>query len=116
MPFDSLGAKRSPEEVASAFEVAVSTVLRYPMRYGGVRFGRRCLFFDKLIARAVENAYASQIHEEGSNRLARARAAQRAGADEGIPDPEGRTGLGNTHQGGGNNASGVANDPFDLLA
>ena len=55
-----LGIKLSTETVSTIFEVEESTVARYPHRYGGVRIGRRILFFDKLISEAVRENYALQ--------------------------------------------------------
>lgn len=48
-----LGRQRSLREVSELFEVAESTVKRYPWRYGGARFGSTVLFFDKLISSAI---------------------------------------------------------------
>jgi hypothetical protein len=55
-----LGQKILPEEVAAIFEVAESTVLRHPARYGGVKLGRRVLFFENLIGEAIRRQYALQ--------------------------------------------------------
>jgi len=71
MNLQELGVKLSPETVAAVFEVEESTVTRYPHRYGGVRIGRRVLFFDKLICEAVREAYALQKDKEREETLGR---------------------------------------------
>jgi hypothetical protein len=43
-----LGRKLLMSEVATLFEVEVTTVKRHYKRYGGVKFGRKPLFFEKL--------------------------------------------------------------------
>ena len=58
MKLPNLGEKYTSEEAANFFEVAESTVLRHPARYGGVKLGRRILFFENLIGEAIRRHYA----------------------------------------------------------
>ena len=46
-----LGRKLTIAEVATLFEVEVTTVKRHYTRYGGVMLGRKLLFFEKLVSR-----------------------------------------------------------------
>ncbi len=66
-----LGIKLNTETVSTIFEVEESTVTRYPHRYGGVRIGRRVLFFDKLVSEAVRETYALQKDKEREESLGR---------------------------------------------
>ena len=68
---NGLGIKMSAKTVSTLFEVEESTVTRYPHRYGGVRIGRRILFFDKLISEAVRETYALQKDKEREETLGR---------------------------------------------
>lgn len=62
LPF--LGKKLPPESVAELFEVAVGTVLRDPVAYGGVKRGRHALFFENLVSEAIRGCYAEQVLQE----------------------------------------------------
>ena len=68
---NGLGTKMNMETVATIFEVEESTVARYSYRYGGVRIGRRVLFFDKLVSEAVRETYALQKDKERKDSLGR---------------------------------------------
>ena len=65
-----LGRKYTLAEVASMFEVEVSTVKRQYTRYGGVMLGRKPLFFEKLVSEAVRRHYATRQKYPGANRYA----------------------------------------------
>lgn len=65
-----LGPKWTVEDLAAHFEVAESTILRYPLDYGGVRIHNRWLFFENLIEQAVRNAYAEQTRAQGQDPMA----------------------------------------------
>jgi hypothetical protein len=54
-----LGRKIAHQDIADLFEVALSTVQRYPSRYGGIRIGGRVLFFENLVS--------EKVREEGSS-------------------------------------------------
>lgn len=60
----TLGQIVQSSEVAAFFHVAESTVLRHCARYGGVKIGRRILFFEKLIDEAIRRTYAIQAGQE----------------------------------------------------
>lgn len=60
----SLGQIVQSSDVAEFFQVAESTVLRHCARYGGVKIGRRILFFEKLIDEAIRRTYAIQAGQE----------------------------------------------------
>ena len=62
-----LGRKLTIAEVATLFEVEVTTVKRHYTRYGGVMLGRKLLFFEKLVSEAVERHYATQAQSQGKN-------------------------------------------------
>lgn len=64
MSIGELGHKLTVEEVAALFEVAPSTVKRKPSRFGGVKMGRRALFFEKNVVRAVEESFAVQVQAQ----------------------------------------------------
>lgn len=70
----SLGQIVQSSDVADFFQVAESTVLRHCARYGGVKIGRRILFFEKLIDEAIRRTYAIQAGQEmdGSGEYRRA--------------------------------------------
>src|SRR4029453_8849296 len=61
-----LGRKLTIAEVATLFEVEVTTVKRHYTRYGGVMLGRKPLFFEKLVSEAVERHYATQTQNQGA--------------------------------------------------
>lgn len=60
----SFGQEVQSSDVADFFQVAESTVLRHYARYGGVKIGRRILFFEKLIDEAIRRTYAIQAGQE----------------------------------------------------
>ena len=64
-PLHDLGRKVPIPEVATLFEVEVTTVKRHYNRYGGVMLGRKPLFFEKLVSEAVERHYATQAESRG---------------------------------------------------
>jgi len=45
---NDLGRRLEPAEVATLFGVPERSVLRYFARYGGVKLGRRPMFFESL--------------------------------------------------------------------
>lgn len=94
MNINDLGTKLSSETVATIFEVEESTVTRYPHRYGGVRIGRRVLFFDKLICEAVREAYALQKDKEREDSLGRDRNDKRNPKEQDIRHQEGCESMG----------------------
>jgi len=102
-----LGKKRTAEEVANFFEVAESTLLRYPERYGGVRISGRVLFFDNLIEETVRRAYAQQTGEERQEALGCASQPQGLQEREDMPGQGFGPGLGT----GGQAAVEVGNPP-----
>jgi hypothetical protein len=59
-----LGRKLIIPEAATIFEVEETTVKRHYTRYGGVRLGRKLLFFEKLVSEAVERHYATQAQSQ----------------------------------------------------
>ncbi|BDQ34812.1 hypothetical protein JCM14722_23540 [Pseudodesulfovibrio portus] len=91
---NDLGIKMSAKTVSTLFEVEESTVTRYPHRYGGVRIGRRILFFDKLISEAVREAYALQKDKEREEALGRFGNDQRTTQGKDIRLQEGCEGMG----------------------
>lgn len=60
MLIDELGKKLTIEEVADFFDVKISTINSNYTLYGGVKFGRRILFFEKLIAARVKEEHTLQ--------------------------------------------------------
>lgn len=87
----TLGQIVQSADVAAFFQVAESTVLRHCARYGGVKIGRRILFFEKLIDEAIRRTYAIQAGQEmdGSGQH------RRAEGQETIRDQGRSEGVGN---------------------
>ncbi|WP_169332935.1 hypothetical protein [Desulfovibrio oxyclinae] len=110
-----LGRKFSPKETADFFEVAESTVMRHPARYGGVKLGRRVLFFENLIGEAIRRHYALQVEEERENRLDGASQTERSKIQAAVSDKSGRQGVGSRKE-ECHGRAGRADDPHDLLA
>lgn len=61
---EKLGKVYTPIELAEFLKVDGDTVRKYYQRLGGIRLGRRILFFDKLIERSICNAVLQQQQEE----------------------------------------------------
>ena len=67
---DKLGKKMTAQEVADYFGVDAETVRRYYHEIGGIRLGRRFLFFENLIIHAIEEtSHALQAKEEEQDRV-----------------------------------------------
>jgi DNA-directed RNA polymerase specialized sigma subunit len=67
---NKLGKKLTAQEVAEYFGVDAETVRRYYHLIGGIRLGRRFLFFENLIIHAIEEtSHALQAKEEEQDRV-----------------------------------------------
>lgn len=115
MTIPNLGKKLSSEQAAEYFEVAESTVLRHPFRYGGVKLGRRVLFFENLIGEAIRRQYALQAQEEREDRLDGASQNRRQETQAPIHQEGRRKEVGTRSKGTGQTAA-RADDPHDLLS
>ncbi len=111
----NLGQKISSVETANYFEVAESTILRHPSRYGGVKLGRRVLFFENLIGEAIRRQYALQAEEEREDRLDGASQNTRQETPKAVHQEGRRKDLGSRAKGTGKTAA-RADDPHDLLS
>jgi len=60
---EKLGQVYTPAELAEYLKVDEDTVRKYYRRMGGIRLGRRILFFDKLIERSINDAILQQEKE-----------------------------------------------------
>lgn len=85
MRIGDLGRKLTTDKVATIFEVETSTVERYPERYGGVKVGRKCLFFENLVTELVRKCYALQVDPSRESLL--------AGTSESILNQAGEAGF-----------------------
>ncbi len=103
MNYAGIGRKLTPESVATLFEVEKSTVLKQYRRFGGVKIGRKVLFFENYITEKIRKAYAIQSENEEQDVLERPSKKEgekrccRAFSDQG-----GSTGLGKQSSRGGN--------------
>jgi len=111
MQVGDLGQKLDIEKVAEIFEVAADTVTRYPERYGGVKIGRRHLFFENLISERVRNIYALQVDPSREDNVAGASSGWREDNTTPIRDEKRSCGMG-----GKQRTAGESSDPFGLLA
>ena len=109
---EDLGQKLDPESVAEIFEVEASTVLRYPSKYGGVRFGKSALFFENLIAQTIRRQHALQVHPEGKDGLEGAKDRRRQKDSKTVSDQGGSPAMGT----GRVYPVGAAADPFNLTS
>jgi AraC-like DNA-binding protein len=110
---EHLGRRLSIEEVADYFGVDIETVRRHYRSIGGIRLGRRILFFENLIIEAIkETSYALQAKEQGQGGVGSRSDAPREAILQDIP-LEGRCarmGIGNKKK-----ATRELTDPFGLL-
>jgi hypothetical protein len=110
----NLGDKRTVKEVAEFFEIELSTAENNYTRYGGVKIGRKVLFFDNLISEAVRSQYAIQTEKKGKNYLERpSGAAGRKQVTEAVPNGGSRKKMGKDIQAGNGNE---LYDPFGLAS
>lgn len=80
-----LGQALSAEEVAHYLGLDVKTVRKYHQHLGGIRLGRRFVFFEKEIVNAIQKRTTMDCpSEEG-----------REEAEQGFPDEEGGHRVGN---------------------
>src|SRR4029453_2090762 len=95
-----LGRKLTIAEVATLFEVEVSTVKRHYTRYGGVMLGRKPLFFEKLVSEAVERHYATQTQNQGAmdRAMAGPSEATRRATSEALPFQRQSESLGSRYE------------------
>lgn len=110
-----LGKKMSARQASQFFEVAESTVLRHPSRYGGVKLGRRVMFFENLIGEAIRRHYALQAQEERENRLDGASQNRRQETTTTVHHEGRRKEMGSRTKSSGSIAA-RADDPHDLLS
>jgi len=61
---EKLGYVYSSQEIAEYLSIDEDTVRKYYRQLGGMRLGRRILFFDKLIERSICDAILQQKEEE----------------------------------------------------
>lgn len=118
MILDELGKQLSLEEVAGFFGLKVSTVRNNYRKYGGVKFGRRVLFFENLIAEKVreEHALQNQRQEEDPVESANTKTGNRTRcslSNQGGSLDVGKQGSGRGHC---TQRAGRADDPLGLLA
>jgi len=110
---EHLGRRLSVEDVAEYFGVDMETVRRHYRTIGGIRLGRRILFFENLIVAAIkETSHALQAKEQGQGGVGSRSDAPREAVLQDIPF-EGRcprVGIGNKKK-----AARKPNDPFGLL-
>jgi len=111
MQVGDLGKKLDIESVADIFEVAPDTVTRYPERYGGVKIGRKHLFFENLISERVRKFYALQVDPSREDDMAGTSEDRREDGATPIRDAERGFGLGTQPR-----PTGADSDPFGLLA
>jgi hypothetical protein len=79
-----LGQALSAEEVAQYLGLDVKTVRKYHQRLGGIRLGRRFVFFEKEIINAVSKREEMDCPSE----------ERRPATEQGVLDQEGSEGLG----------------------
>jgi len=96
-PVPDLGRKLPLDEVARLFEVAERTVKRQYDRYGGVKLGRKVLFFEKNVGTAIREQYATQANYQRTMD----RAVVRSGQETGHTHPQGVRHQARRHRLGG---------------
>ncbi|WP_415518821.1 MAG: hypothetical protein ACEB74_13865 [Desulfovibrio aminophilus] len=98
-----LGRRLTTGEVAAIFGVSEGMVLKYFARYGGVKLGRRPVFFESLIGESIRKTHAAQAQEEREMDRALVRSGQASEPED--PEPaaadQGRgSGMGGRHAAG----------------
>lgn len=89
------GRRMKVREIEALTKTSPATIYRHYQHYGGIRIGRKILFFEQKLIEALEGLYASQKDNQREGGLEGACAAsgwKEEGKD--LRDEEGRTGMG----------------------
>lgn len=116
---DDLGRQLDPEEIAGAFGLKASTVKNNYRRYGGVKMGRRILFFEKLIVDKVRKEHALQSQRQENKPVESAGKETGRGVRRTLPDKGGSHDMGRKGSGRGDQSEAgtrsAGYDPLGLL-
>ncbi len=110
---DSLGKRLSAQDVAEYLRINVNTVRKYREQLGGIKVGRRILFFENLIVDAIkEKSYAVQKTGKEQDGMGSRCDAQRKEVLQDIPHQSRSDcmGIGNK-----NKTRRKLDDPFGLI-
>lgn len=109
----NLGRKVTVKEVAEYLGLDTETVRRHYIALGGIRLGRRILFFENLIIEAIREAcYAIQEEEKEESGVGGRSDARGEEVLQGLGEQNRRLELGS---GDKKKAIGNLDDPFGLL-
>jgi hypothetical protein len=109
----NLGKRLNSKEVAEYLCLDIETVRRHYKTLGGIRLGRRILFFENLIVEAIrEVCHAVQEEEKEKGRMGWRGDAPGESVLQGIRDEIGRSGLGVGNQ---KKAFRKVSDPYGVL-
>ncbi len=109
----NLGKKMTAREVAEYLGLDIETVRRHYIALGGIRLGRRILFFENLIIEAIREAcYAIQEEEKEESGVGGRSDARGEEVLQGLCNESRRAELGSGNK---KKALGNLDDPFGLL-
>jgi len=110
---ENLGRRISVKELAEYLGLDTETVRRHYVSLGGIRLGRRILFFENLIVETIkEECHALQEEEKEQNRVGGRSDAPGEEVLQGVRDQIRGPGLG---VGNKKKACPRINDPYGLL-
>jgi len=117
MTLNELGKKVSVKEIAEFFDLKESTVKNNYRKYGGVKIGRRVLFFENLIVDKVRKEHALQSKRQEENPVESAGKETGRGTRSSLSYKGESLNVGRQGSGGGNHPqsrTGRADDPLGL--